>query len=302
MPKKVSQLDEEVPDPIHSFSDIPTVKDPSQHKQQWQHPSTSLWQHAAENNGEPLAKSRQQDTREDTGEAPARKRRSPAKTASPQRRKQQAVEEIVELPRKSQQLITEEEIEEQLPPGRPSPGKKPWQRIPRWLPWIAMFLLGLLIGGGGVLTYVSLATDNPLLSLPTRPTTSSITVRLNATYIGQIIEKHSTGPNKLSNVQVQIKKGEPLTITGDTQVPVLGTKHVKLVAQPYILACHVQMRVVHADLAGIPATAFITSTEDQVNQQLKIVQSQLPSGFTYCATSVTTETNELVVTYQATPV
>lgn len=180
------------------------------------------------------------------------------------------------------------------------------KHVPRWMTWVAIFVLGCLVGSMGVLMYISSVTDRPLLSLPSPSSKSAITVRLNSTYLGQVIEKRSTqnATGQLSNVQVQIKKGKPLTISADDQINLLGvsvTKHLTAVIQPYTQACRVQMRVLHADLAGIPATTFTTSVEDDVNQQLLSVQGQLPGGFTYCATSVSTENDELIVTYSAKP-
>jgi hypothetical protein len=179
-------------------------------------------------------------------------------------------------------------------------------KLPPWLTGIVLFLLGVLLGGLIVVIYLSVSADRPLLNLPRNSTVkSSIVVRLNATYLGQVIQKQSDANNKLSNVQVQIKKDQPINVEADNETNVIGVgvkQHVTMVVQPYIDSCKLKIRIVRANTGGIPATAFAETLEQNVNRQLSGVQGQLPTGFTYCATAVNTEDDVLAVQYVATPI
>jgi hypothetical protein len=275
--KKVSHHEQDASHSTPALTNHPSIVDPSAQKEQ-ESPTT--------------------ETRRPTAEEPAQVRTQRADvTVKPI---QHRAQRQADAPARSQRLKAEPIAELQQHKRPATEKKKPAKRHPpSWLLWVAFFLLGLLIGGGAVLTYVSAATDRPLLSFSTSNAKSAITITLDATYIGQLVEKQSSGSSKLNNVHVQIKKGQPLVITGDAQVPVLGTKPLMLTAQPYIQSCQVQIRVIHADIAGVPTQVFTSSVENEVNQQLKSVQAQLPSGFTYCATSVSTQTDEMVVSYSA---
>lgn len=79
------------------------------------------------------------------------------------------------------------------------------------------------------------------------------------------------------------------------------TRQFTITLQPFIQNCKPRIRVLHADMQGIPITGFVASFEDQINQQLQFKTSDLPPGFVYCATSVQTTNNTLEVGFSATP-
>ncbi len=112
-------------------------------------------------------------------------------------------------------------------------------------------------------------------------------------------------PGTVKNVQVQLAQNGQINVFGDDVLDVVGipvTKHFKLTLQPYISSCQLKVHVIHADLSGIPVTGFVANFENQINQQLVVNLSKLPGGFTYCATSVHTAVQNLVVTYSAHPI
>jgi hypothetical protein len=170
-------------------------------------------------------------------------------------------------------------------------------------------LLGLVIGIGGLLLYASVSqSDRPLVTVPPSSSQSAIHIQLSSTFITQLVKKNiaSAGlPGKVSNVQVVLTKDRPMTVTGDDQIDVLGlaiTRHFTVTLQPLIQSCRPHVHVLHADMGGIPVTGFASSFEAQIDQQLQLNANDLPQGFTYCSTSVQTETNALSVSISATPV
>ncbi|WP_201378132.1 hypothetical protein [Ktedonobacter sp. SOSP1-85] len=55
------------------------------------------------------------------------------------------------------------------------------------------------------------------------------------------------------------------------------------------------------DTGGIPVGGLGDSLENVMNSQLSVNLSSLLSGFSYCATGVTTNNSGLVVSYSVTP-
>jgi hypothetical protein len=70
--------------------------------------------------------------------------------------------------------------------------------------------------------------------------------------------------------------------------------------QPYVQDCMLQMRVLSADLGGIPVTSFAQSFQGGIDQQLAVKPAGLPGGFAYCTVGVRTEPGGMFITYQAT--
>ena len=160
------------------------------------------------------------------------------------------------------------------------------------------FLLVFLLGGA----------DRTAASVP--PPSSgkdAVVVQLSKTFLTQLILKKadfSALPGTVSNVQVSQIQQNSITITADDQISVLGigtTKQFTLVLQPVVSNCAMHMRVLHADLQGVAVTNIAATFEDQINQQLSQTNTALPKGFTYCATSVRTEAQAMIVSYSATP-
>jgi len=169
-------------------------------------------------------------------------------------------------------------------------------------------LLGLVIGIGGLVLYTSVSQSDRLpVTVPPSSSQNAIHIQLSSAFITQLVKKNisSAGlPGKISNVQVVLTKGSPMTVTGDDQIDVLGiaiTRRFTLTLQPLVQSCRPHVHVLHADMGGIPVTGFASSFEAQIDQQLQFNTNDLPRGFTYCATSVQTETNALSVNMSATP-
>lgn len=181
-------------------------------------------------------------------------------------------------------------------------------RIRRVLFACILFLLGLLCGVIGifVLLFV-ISSDNSPVATPSAPTTNAIVVQVSSAYITHLVSNalQSSGlPGSIQNVQVTLATGDSATITGDDEISVLGigtTKHFTMVIQPYVASCQVKVHVLHVDLGGIAVTGFATLFEGQVNSQIQVNTSKLPSGFTYCTSSVRTDPQGVYVTYSATP-
>lgn len=176
--------------------------------------------------------------------------------------------------------------------------------------FILTFLLGMVIGISALLLVVVMASgpDRQAIVTPPAPTNDAIVVQLKKTYLSQIIQKNipSAGlPGQVKNIQVTMVRGNAITLSGDDQMSVLGfttTKRFTLTLQPVVRTCKVEVRVLRADLQGIPVTNVAASVETQINQQLQQMNlTNLPSGFIYCASGVRTEPEAMIVTYSATP-
>jgi hypothetical protein len=139
------------------------------------------------------------------------------------------------------------------------------------------------------------------------PSNGSIMVGISRNYLALVITKQlkaSGLPGTVSNVQVALAQNNLVTVSGDDQIGVLGlsvTRHFTITLQLSSVDCQIHATVTHADLNGIPVTGFVSLFESQLNQKLQSQQSGLPTGFTYCMTGVQAQTNEIVLTYSATP-
>ena len=170
------------------------------------------------------------------------------------------------------------------------------------------FLLGLIIGIGGLVIYLNASqSDRSLLTVPPSSNQNAIHIQLSSVFVTQLVKRNigSAGlPGQISNVQVVLIRNAPMTITGDDQVNVLGiaiTRRFTVTLQPLVQSCRPHVRVLHADTGGIPVTGFASSFEAQIDQQLQFNTNDLPQGFTYCATGVQTEKDALSVNVSATP-
>src|SRR5437762_2710076 len=88
------------------------------------------------------------------------------------------------------------------------------------------FLLGLVIGIGGLLLYASASqSDRPPVTVSPASSQDAIHVQLSSAFITQLAKKNISAaglPGQISNVQVAVTKDSPMTVTGDDQVDVLG--------------------------------------------------------------------------------
>lgn len=171
------------------------------------------------------------------------------------------------------------------------------------------FLLGILVGAVGLAVFAVwfLGGDrSPVTQTPANQK-DAIVVQFNYPFLSQILTKNidaaaSELPGQVSNAQVSYQQNNQFAITGDDQITIFGfqtTKHFTLVMQPYVQDCKVQVRMIHADMGGIPATNFAADFEGKVNTYLQVDPARLLPGFTYCATGASADENGIKVSYSA---
>ncbi|SRR5579884_23296 len=196
-----------------------------------------------------------------------------------------------------------------LPPEEePRPPRFRWLPARRAIFPIATFLAGMLTTLIILLIVVSLLGGNrPPVSNPSS-SKGDIVIQVGPAYITHLVARNlqTAGlPGRVKNVQVTLAAGDQATVQGDDEFSTFGltfTRHFTIVVEPYTRNCQLQIRVLHADLSGIPVTNFATSFEGQINQQLRVNTSGFPSGFTYCDVGVRTTPSGLFVTYSAVPI
>ena len=198
-------------------------------------------------------------------------------------------------------------------PWSPQPLPIPRSRIGHVVIPIITLLLGIMLGVLGLLLYASsISTEGPVIVTPLPPPGGDITSHISPAYMARVVQNDlpSSGlPGNVENVRVQLADSDlrhsvQLTITGDDQVGVLGfemTRHITVVEQLFVQNCQIQVNVLHADLGGIPVTGFITAFEGQIDQQLQLKTNDLPAGFTYCVTALSSKPGGVFVTISATP-
>ena len=193
------------------------------------------------------------------------------------------------------------------------PRKSRFARLRRWMrsragriiiPLIALFV-GIIVGISSLLLY-GLSGDGQALPVP-GPGKTDISVVADKAFITSLVSTNllqSGLPGKVENVQVALASGDQLTINADDAFNLLGigfTKHFTVIVQPYISQCSLQIHVTHADLSSIPVTGFVSAFESNVNEQLQQKPTSLPQGYSYCATSVSTQPAGMLLTYSAIP-
>ncbi len=172
------------------------------------------------------------------------------------------------------------------------------------IPLVAL-LLGIIVGIASLFLY-GLSGDGKTVPVP-GPGRTDISVVADRAYITSIVStnlREAGLPGTVENVQVDLASGDQLTINADDTFNFLGfafTKHFTVIVQPYIGNCALQVHVTHADLSSIPVTGFVSSFESSINQQLLQKPTDLPAGFQYCATGVSTQPAGLLLTYSAIP-
>jgi hypothetical protein len=187
-------------------------------------------------------------------------------------------------------------------------------RLRRWMrsragriiiPLVTLFL-GMVVGISSLFLY-GLSGDGQTLPVP-GPGKTDISVVANKAFITSLINtnlRKSGLPGTVENVQVDLARGNQLTINADDAFNIVGigfTRHFTVIVQPYISQCSLQVHVTHADLSSIPVTGFVSAFESNINEQLQQKPASLTQGFTYCATNVSTQPSGLLLTYSAIPV
>ena len=198
-----------------------------------------------------------------------------------------------------------------LPTTRKNTQSQP-VRVRRGNPLLSflLFLMGIMLGILATLFFVLfVAHDNARVATTVSTQTPSLTVQIGKTYLTQLVSsklKTAGIPGDISNVGVILTNDDQIQISGDDSVPlpIIGsiTKPLSFTLQPYIQSCQPRVHLINANFADIPLTNFVPqSYEDQINQEIQLKSSDLPPGFTYCATGVHTQPEMLNVTYAATP-
>lgn len=196
----------------------------------------------------------------------------------------------------------------------PKSARKPrFDRLRGWMrsragritiPLVAL-LLGIVVGVVSLFLY-GLSGEGVSFPAP-GPGKTDLSVVADKAFITSIVNmnlRESGLPGSVENVQVDLAGGDQFTINADDAFTILGigfTKHFTVIVQPYIGNCSLQVHVTHADLSSIPVTGFVSTFESSINQQLQQKPTDLPQGFQYCATSVSTQPAGLLLTYSATP-
>ena len=172
-----------------------------------------------------------------------------------------------------------------------------------------LFLLGILLGVLATLFFVIFVAHDrtPMRTTPsTQP--SSVTVQVSSVFLTQLVTsklKTSGLPGEVSNVQVTLTTTNSIQVSGTDTVSLLGLgipTPFSFILQPYIQSCQAQVHVIRADLGNLPVTDFAQNYENQINQDIQLKVSDLPAGFTYCATSTHTQPDMLSIVYTAKPV
>ncbi len=237
----------------------------------------------------------------------------------PARRKQQQTRPQAPVPpmpmpqairfagRESTELVTE-------PILQPSAPRQRFRRTRRWLrsrtgriiiPLLTL-LIGLALGLTSVIWY-GLSGEGPLVAI-VPAASGNLVVDANQSFVSQLIRNNLSNaglPGKVQNVKIELEHGAAIIIQGDDAYPfafITITKHFTVNVQPYVQHCVLQVRITHADLAGIPVTTFVQTFQNKINQQLAKKPAGLPSDFTYCTVGVSTEPGGMYITYQAVPV
>lgn len=173
---------------------------------------------------------------------------------------------------------------------------------------IVTFVIGMLTTLLIVLLVASsLGGDRAVVNNPT-VSGGDIVIEIGTGYISHLVAQNlqTAGlPGTVKNVQVTLASGDQITVQGDDQFSLLGlnfTRQFTVNLEPYTSNCQLQVRVTHADLSGIPVTSFIADFEGQINDQLRVNTSSLPSGFSYCDVGARTTPSGLFITYSAVPV
>ncbi len=171
-----------------------------------------------------------------------------------------------------------------------------------------LFLLGIMLGILATLFFIVFAAhDRAAIQTTSSTQSSSLTIQISSTYLTQLASgklKTAGLPGDISNVQVVLTGDNQIQVSGEDSINLVITSVTRpftLILQPYTQSCQPKVHLIHADLGDIPVTDFAQNYEDQINQDIQLKSSDLPSGFNYCATSVHTQSNALSIVYTATP-
>jgi len=173
------------------------------------------------------------------------------------------------------------------------------------IPVLAL-LIGIAVGLSSLIWY-GLSGQGPLVIVPPAAR-GNLVIQADKDFVTQLVRANLANaglPGKVENVKVTLQHGAQMVVEGDDIYSVFGvsvSRHFTVNVQPYVQSCILQVRVVSANLGGIPVTTFVQSFQGNVNRQLAKKPTGLPEGFAYCTVGVRTEPGAMFVTYQAIPV
>ncbi len=173
------------------------------------------------------------------------------------------------------------------------------------IPVLAL-LIGIAVGLSSLIWY-GLSGEGPLVIVPPAAR-GNLIIQADKDFVTQLVRANLANaglPGKVENVKVTLQHGAQMVVEGDDMYSVFGvsvSRHFTVNVQPYVRSCILQVRVVSANLGGIPVTTFVQSFQGNVNRQLAKKPTGLPEGFAYCTVGVRTEPGGMFVTYQAVPV
>lgn len=179
-------------------------------------------------------------------------------------------------------------------------------RTGRILVPILALVLGMAAGLSSLIWY-GLSGEGPLVIVPPG-SRGNLVIEADKDFVSQLVRNDLAGaglPGKVENVKVTLQRGARLIIEGDDAYSVFGvgiSRHFTVNVQPYVQSCILQVRILSANLGGIPVTTFVQSFQGNINRQLAKKPAGLPEGFVYCTVAVRTEPGGMFVTYQAVPV
>lgn len=219
-----------------------------------------------------------------------------------------------QLPPPGPQPILFSEIEVELLEERPPRPQRLWRtrrflrsRAGRIIIPVLALLIGIAAGLSSLIWY-GLSGEGPLVIVPPAATRGNLIIEADKDFVTQLVRSDLAGaglPGKVENIKVTLQRGAQMVVEGDDVYSVFGvsvSRHFTVTVQPYVRSCILQIRVLSANLGGIPVTTFVQSFQGNVNRQLARKPTGLPEGFVYCTVGVRTEPGGMFVTYQAVPV
>ncbi len=218
-----------------------------------------------------------------------------------------------QLPPPGPQPILFSEVEIELLEEKPPRPPRLWRtrrflrsRAGRIILPVLALLIGIAVGLSSLIWY-GLSGEGPLVIVPPAAR-GNLVIEADKDFVTQLVRADLAEaglPGKVENIKVTLQRGAQMIVEGDDLYSVFGVgvaRHFTVTVQPYVRSCILQVRVLSANLGGIPVTTFVQSFQGNVNRQLAKKPTGLPEGFAYCTVGVRTEPGGMFVTYQAVPV
>jgi hypothetical protein len=167
-------------------------------------------------------------------------------------------------------------------------------------------IVGIALGIAGSIWYVAANADRTFPApVASHPGEVAVTVIVSKAHFTQIATREAVNaqvPGTLSNIQVNMQRNQPITLTGNDQLSLLGlamTRSFTVRMVPYVHACQLQWQVQHVDLAGVPVPSIGSTLQQQLNQEPLLNSSALSKNFTYCVTNAYPVNDGLVIILSA---